>query len=106
MKFLSPLLLIASTFPALASTLTCWYDETGNGYGSEPGNQIGVTTWRGDHCGYAVSACSDPNFPVHVAKTGNYAWAYVITEWQVRDDGLGPCLIYLNKVYEFNEQNP
>lgn len=105
MKFVTTLALIACTSPAFASTLTCWYDDTGNGSGSEPGNQIGVTTSRGDHCGYAVSACSDPSFPVHVAKTGDRAWAYVISEWQVRDDGIGPCLIYLQKVYTFNEQN-
>lgn len=103
-KFLGTLALITSTSPALASTLTCWYEESGNFTDSQPGNQIGVTTWAGDHCGYAVSACSDPNFPVHVAKTGDRAWAYVISEWQVRDDGLGPCLIYLGKVYEFNEK--
>lgn len=90
---------------SLAEPLTCWYGDDGNFTSSQAGNQIGARTKTGDHCGYSVQACSDPRKPVHMSERGDKSWAYVIARHSPRDDGLGPCLIFLSVVYEMLEQN-
>ena len=72
-----------------------WFGADGNFTQSETGNKIGATAYYGDHCGFSVHACSDP---VQKASSGDKAWAYIITDWTGRDDGIGPCLIMLMSV--------
>ena len=103
LKLAIALTVVMGATPAFAETLTCWYDRDGNFSSSQPGNKINAVAWAGDHCGFAVQACSDPANPSHEASEGDQAWAYVITQYQTRDDGLGPCLIFLSKVYEMRE---
>lgn len=79
--------------PRHSGALTCWFGEDGNFWESETGNQINAAAFSGPHCGYGVQACSEPQ---RVNAEGDHAWAYVITEWQDRVDGIGPCLTMID----------
>lgn len=88
-----PRALTDEMMPRHSGALTCWFDQDGNFSEAIDGNQLGAAAFAGPHCGYAVQACSEPQ---PVDAEGDHAWGYVITEWQDRLDGIGPCLIMID----------